>query len=248
MIMSDVEDVPVLPQAQMKMRTCCVCGAKGRFDSYICPKCAAVTATSTTSGKKTARIGNEDESDAQSATTSTEVRRCPSCLRVYDPRNDRWKIPSRTPESFKKRWCPECWRAWQGYFEAVLQIIGIGDGEEYSSSKAEIERLIQNVLTECKKQGRHACITKVTGHSYFLSNLRTARTIARKISKSFGATVKETAKLVGRDRQKSVDKFKVAIRVELGTKRKRTGKDTKTLIKSKRIEKLGEKEENLRNS
>jgi len=98
-----------------------------------------------------------------------------------------------------------------GHYKVVLHVIGGGDD-------VEVRNVVRNVLKEFENAGKHARVTKVEGHSFFLTHLGAARTIARRLAKSFGANVSETAKMIGRDRMRSLDKFKVTIRAELWKK------------------------------
>ena len=217
----------------MVFRTCCVCGEKGEFESYICPSCADKSHTASLSqsvshdashgashGISPGASHDEENTKCDKATTSRFKAVCRECGRVLDIRTGGWKQPPAgfmPSEKLNRVRCSECWKAGMGHYKVVLHVVGGKDN-------TEVDNVVRNVLAEFRRAGKHARITKIEGHSYYLNHIGAARTIARRFAKSFGANVTQTAKMVGRDRMRSKDKFKVAIRVELWKKGSSFGK------------------------
>jgi nonsense-mediated mRNA decay protein 3 len=114
--------------------------------------------------------------------------------------------------------CDRCSRMFGGYYAAVLQL----RGSSREPSKAEVERvhrLVGDELDRMRASGnRDAFLTKsgpVTGgFDYYLGDIEAGRIIARIVAQRIGASVAETAKLVGRREGEDIYRVTFLVRID----------------------------------
>lgn len=115
--------------------------------------------------------------------------------------------------------CDRCSRMFGGYYASILQLRGSGR----EPSKAEIERvhrLVGDELDRMRAGGnRDAFLTKsgpVTGgFDYYLGDIEAGRIISRLVAQRIGASVAETAKLVGRREGEDIYRVTFLVRIDL---------------------------------
>jgi nonsense-mediated mRNA decay protein 3 len=114
--------------------------------------------------------------------------------------------------------CTRCGRRSGGYYESILQLRAEDRAFE------DEEKDLAGDLIERTLKGMHAAgdldsfLVKAEavrgGYDFYLGTVHAGRTIARALSEQLGASVKETASLVGRDRT-GADLYRVTISVKL---------------------------------
>ncbi len=114
--------------------------------------------------------------------------------------------------SIKYESCPRCNRFFGNYFEAILQIRGLRDGEleelvSFAHSRLENYARKNENLFVTKEEGKHG------GWDIYISDKKEARKVAEDISRRYGATVKESPHIVGRKDGRDVYRMTYSVRL-----------------------------------
>ena len=114
--------------------------------------------------------------------------------------------------------CPECSRRSGHYYTAVLQLRASLDGprEKAAPMRARLERSWTKLLHEARREWRKAISwreARPEGWDYFLTDTLAARALARLARQRLGATIKESATLVGR--KEGTDVYRVTFSLRL---------------------------------
>jgi nonsense-mediated mRNA decay protein 3 len=111
--------------------------------------------------------------------------------------------------------CPECSRQEGGYWESKVQLRGSDKG----LNKEEEERALDVVesLVESREKERGAFVTKVEkmhgGLDLYLGSNSLGKLLSKELAQTFGGSVKESHKLVGRKEGKDVYRTTYAVRM-----------------------------------
>lgn len=103
----------------------------------------------------------------------------------------------------KKDVCPECSKFASGYYEAVLQI----RADERLPSAAEMDKadiIIKENIENISKTNRMSYISQIVelkeGFDYYIGSLKVARRIVTSLRNNLGGLLKESPRLIGRDK------------------------------------------------
>jgi nonsense-mediated mRNA decay protein 3 len=118
----------------------------------------------------------------------------------------------------KRSVCPECSKYASGYYEAVIQLRA---DERYPSSD-EIEtadKIIQNRLERLSKDNRMAYISQRAlikeGVDYYVGSYKAARKLTDALKNVLGGVVKESPRLMGRDKHSGKDLYRIWISLRM---------------------------------
>ncbi len=108
--------------------------------------------------------------------------------------------------------CPRCNRYFGNYFEAILQIRGLRDGELHDIVNFAHERLAfyaqkNENLFITKEEGKHG------GWDIYISDKREAKKVADEMCRKYGATLKSSPHIVGRKDGKDVYRMTYSVRL-----------------------------------
>lgn len=115
----------------------------------------------------------------------------------------------------KPQVCPECSRQQGGYWEAKVQLRGSKKG----LNKDEEDRALDMVesLVASREKERGAFLTKVerihSGLDFYLGSNNMGKLVSKELAQTFGGSVKESHKLVGRKDGKDVYRATYAVRM-----------------------------------
>jgi nonsense-mediated mRNA decay protein 3 len=129
------------------------------------------------------------------------------------------RVEAQTMVRMRRSVCDRCSRMFGGYYAAILQL----RATDRDVSKAEMDRahqVIGNELDRLRAGGnRDAFLTKSGpvpgGFDYYIGDIDAGRILSRLVAQRLGATVVETAKLVGRREGENVYRVTFLIRVQL---------------------------------
>ena len=115
------------------------------------------------------------------------------------------------------RTCPACSRKSGHYYTAILQLRGPEEGREKAAMlRARLERQWEELMAESRPDWREAISwreARPEGWDYYVVDTLAARSIARLAKQRLGASVKESATLVGR--KDGTDLYRVTFCVRL---------------------------------
>ena len=113
--------------------------------------------------------------------------------------------------------CPRCSRYMSNYYEAILQIRAM-NRHLTEEEKEELDRFVRKEVEKRLKKDRMAFISKFIpkkeGLDYQIGSMGGARNIALSIKSKYGGRIKETAKLVGVDKDgRNLYRITVVVRI-----------------------------------
>lgn len=118
----------------------------------------------------------------------------------------------------KRSICPDCSKYASGYFESVIQI----RADNRFPSKKElktIDQLIRAKISILSVKNRMAYVSDVAvlkeGVDYYVGSYKAARKIASAVKDTVGGVVQESPRLVGRDKSKGKDLYRIWISIRL---------------------------------
>ena len=118
----------------------------------------------------------------------------------------------------EKSVCPDCSKFFSGYYEAVIQLRA-DDRKLEDEEINEADIFIANEIQRISKTNKLAYVTERTvlkeGVDYQVGSYNAAHKIAVNLQKNFGGTIKESRKIVGRDKSKSRDLYRTWLSVRL---------------------------------
>ncbi|MBI5680051.1 MAG: NMD protein affecting ribosome stability and mRNA decay [Methanobacterium sp.] len=118
----------------------------------------------------------------------------------------------------KRMVCPECSKFQSGYFEAVIQLRAdkrIPDDDEI----AVVDGIIADNINKISKKNKMAYISERAvlkeGIDYYVGTYKVAKRLSNTIKDSVGGVVKESPRLMGRDKSAGKDLYRIWISVRL---------------------------------
>jgi nonsense-mediated mRNA decay protein 3 len=118
----------------------------------------------------------------------------------------------------KRGVCPDCSKYASGYFESVIQIRAdnrFPSTEELST----IDQIIRTKISSLSVKNRMAYVSDVAvlkeGVDYYVGSYKAARKIVSAVKDLMGGVVKESPRLVGRDKSKGKDLYRIWISIRL---------------------------------
>ena len=118
----------------------------------------------------------------------------------------------------KKGVCPDCSKYASGYFESVIQI----RADNRFPSKEELNTIDQIVRTKTRAlsvKNRMAYVSDVAvlkeGVDYYVGSYKAARKIVSAVKEIMGGVVQESPRLVGRDKSRGKDLYRIWISIRL---------------------------------
>lgn len=114
--------------------------------------------------------------------------------------------------------CPECSKYASGYYEAVIQLRA--DGRYPSLDEVEkADKILQNRLERLSKDNRMAYISERAlikeGVDYYVGSYKAARKLADALKNVLGGVVKESPRLMGRDKHSGKDLYRIWISLRM---------------------------------
>ena len=118
----------------------------------------------------------------------------------------------------KKSSCPDCSKYASGYFESVIQIRA--DKRFPTSEEIQtIDRIIRAKISILSKKNRMAYVSDVSiikeGVDYYVGSYKAARKLASAVKDVMGGVVQESPRLVGRDKSRGKDLYRIWISIRL---------------------------------
>jgi nonsense-mediated mRNA decay protein 3 len=114
--------------------------------------------------------------------------------------------------------CPECSKFVSGYYEAVIQL----RADQRPLKPDEIQKadeIISRRLEKLLRKNRMAYLTQRTelkeGVDYYLGSYKAARKISRLLKEQMGGMIRESPRLMGRDKSTGKDLFRIWISLRL---------------------------------
>lgn len=118
----------------------------------------------------------------------------------------------------KRTVCPECSKFQSGYFEAVIQLRAdkrVLDNEEI----AIVDDIIADKINKISKKNKMAYISERAvlkeGIDYYVGTYKVAKRLSNTIKDTIGGVVKESPRLMGRDKSAGKDLYRTWISVRL---------------------------------
>ncbi len=118
----------------------------------------------------------------------------------------------------KKSACPDCSKYASGYFESVIQIRA---DKRFPSSKElqTIDKIIRAKISALSVKNRMAYVSDVSiikeGVDYYIGSYKAARKLASAVKEVMGGVVQESPRLVGRDKSRGKDLYRIWISIRL---------------------------------
>jgi len=114
--------------------------------------------------------------------------------------------------------CPDCSKYASGYFESVIQIRA--DKRFPSPEELQtIDQIIRAKTSSLSVKNRMAYVSNVSaikeGVDYYLGSYKAARKLASAVKDVMGGVVQESPRLVGRDKSKGKDLYRIWISIRL---------------------------------
>lgn len=124
----------------------------------------------------------------------------------------------RVNVKIKRSMCPDCSRYASGYFESVIQIRA--DKRFPSSEELQtIDKIIRTKTGALSVKNRMAYISDVSvikeGIDYYVGSYKAARKLSSAIKDVMGGVVQESPRLVGRDKSRGKDLYRIWISIRL---------------------------------
>ena len=128
------------------------------------------------------------------------------------------KEEHRINVKIKKGACPDCSKYASGYFESVIQIRA--DKRFPSPEELQtIDQIIRAKTSSLSVKNRMAYVSNVSaikeGVDYYLGSYKAARKLASAVKDVMGGVVQESPRLVGRDKSKGKDLYRIWISIRL---------------------------------
>jgi len=118
----------------------------------------------------------------------------------------------------KKSVCPDCSKYASGYFESVIQIRAHNRFPTDEELQA-VDQLIRNKIAALSIHNRMAYVSDVAtlkeGVDYYVGSYKAARKISSAVKDSMGGVLQESPRLVGRDKSKGKDLYRIWISIRL---------------------------------
>jgi nonsense-mediated mRNA decay protein 3 len=118
----------------------------------------------------------------------------------------------------KKGACPDCSKYASGYFESVIQIRA---DKRFPSTKEiqTIDQIIRTKISSLSVKNRMAYVSDVSmikeGVDYYIGSYKAARKIATAVKDVMGGVIQESPRLVGRDKSRGKDLYRIWISIRL---------------------------------
>jgi nonsense-mediated mRNA decay protein 3 len=118
----------------------------------------------------------------------------------------------------KKGACPDCSKYASGYFESVIQIRA---DKRFPSPKEiqTIDQIIRTKISSLSIKNRMAYVSDVSmikeGVDYYIGSYKAARKIATAVKDVMGGVIQESPRLVGRDKSRGKDLYRIWISIRL---------------------------------
>ncbi|HPQ04993.1 MAG TPA: 60S ribosomal export protein NMD3 [Methanothermobacter sp.] len=123
-----------------------------------------------------------------------------------------------TEVRLKKRVCPYCSKYKSGYYEAVIQL----RADERSLGSGEIEKaeqVINKTLQRLWEKDKLAYLARTTrqreGVDYYIGSYKAAKRVVAALREEFGGIVKESPRLMGRDKSTGKNIYRIWISFKL---------------------------------
>ncbi len=118
----------------------------------------------------------------------------------------------------KKSSCPDCSKYASGYFESVIQIRA--DKRFPTSEEIQtIDQIIRAKISILSVKNRMAYVSDVSiikeGVDYYVGSYKAARKLASAVKDVMGGVVQESPRLVGRDKSRGKDLYRIWISIRL---------------------------------
>ncbi|WP_414468279.1 60S ribosomal export protein NMD3 [Methanobacterium sp. ACI-7] len=114
--------------------------------------------------------------------------------------------------------CPECSKLTSGYYEAVIQLRAdnrVPDMQEIAS----IDTLIADNISKISKKNKMAYISERSvlkeGIDYYVGSYKVAKNLTNILKDHFGGVMKESPRLMGRDKSKGKDLHRIWISLRI---------------------------------
>ena len=123
-----------------------------------------------------------------------------------------------TNVKIKKGACPDCSKYASGYFESVIQIRA--DNRFPSSKELQtIDQIIRAKISSLSVKNRMAYVSDVSvikeGVDYYVGSYKAARKLTTAVKDVMGGVVQESPRLVGRDKSRGKDLYRIWISIRL---------------------------------
>ena len=130
----------------------------------------------------------------------------------------RIKEEHRIIVKIKKGACPDCSKYASGYFESVIQIRA--DKRFPSAEELQtIDEIIRSKISALSFKNRMAYVSDVSvikeGVDYYVGSYKAARKLASAVKDVMGGVVQESPRLVGRDKSRGKDLYRIWISIRL---------------------------------
>ncbi|MGB9201281.1 60S ribosomal export protein NMD3 [Methanobacterium sp.] len=118
----------------------------------------------------------------------------------------------------KKGACPDCSKYASGYFESVIQIRA---DKRFPSTKElqTVDQIIRDKIGSLSVKNRMAYVSDVSvikeGVDYYIGSYKAARKITTAVKDVMGGVVQESPRLVGRDKSRGKDLYRIWISIRL---------------------------------
>lgn len=114
--------------------------------------------------------------------------------------------------------CPECSKFMSGYYEAVIQLRADKRNPDEEEIKA-IDTLITDNISKISKKNKMAYISERAvlkeGTDYYVGSYKVAKRLASTIKDHMGGVIKESPRLMGRDKSAGKDLYRIWISVRI---------------------------------
>ena len=123
-----------------------------------------------------------------------------------------------TNVKIKKGACPDCSKYASGYFESVIQIRA---DKRFPSPKElqTIDKILRSKIGSLSVKNRMAYVSDVSvikeGVDYYIGSYKAARKLASAVKDVMGGVVQESPRLVGRDKSRGKDLYRIWISIRL---------------------------------
>ena len=117
-----------------------------------------------------------------------------------------------------KKVCPECSKYASGYYEAVIQIRA---QKRFPSTKEvkKIDQIISNQIDRLANKNKMAYVSErlvlKEGIDYYIGSYKVSKKLVNALKEEFGGVVKESPRLMGKDKSTGKDLFRIWISFRL---------------------------------
>jgi len=113
--------------------------------------------------------------------------------------------------------CPECSKFASGYYEAVIQFRA--DNRVPDEEVASVDALIAENIDKISRKNRRAYISERAvlkeGIDYYVGSYKVAKRLASNLKDHFGGVIKESPRLMGRDKSTGKDLHRIWISIRI---------------------------------